>query len=127
MPVDSGFVRLCGCSDFARESERNSRGNRGDLGGRILATSTKRQRLLDAYRFPGFWPVEDMRGVSGDPHARIVILVRRSKKRSAAGVDESIPDGTTASFAGLVIFRRAGCAYTWSSKCGALRAGSAAR
>ena len=49
-------------------------------GGRVLVTSTKRQRLLDAYRFPGFRPIEEVRGVFGDPHARIVTLVRRSKK-----------------------------------------------
>jgi hypothetical protein len=41
----------------------------------------ERRRLLDAYRFSGFRPVDEVRGVFGDPHARIVALVRRSKKQ----------------------------------------------
>ena len=99
----------------------------GDVGGRILVTSTKRQRLLDAYRFPGFRPMDEVRGVFGDPHARIVTLVRRSKKRPAARAEESIPGGTIASFVGLGIFRPAACVYSWSSRCGASCAASAAR
>src|SRR5215207_3039798 len=97
------------------------------VGGRILITSTKRRRLLDAYRFPGFRPMDEVRGVFGDPHARIVTLVRRSKKRPAARADEDIPDGTIARFAGLEIFRPAACAYSWSSRCGASAAARAAR
>lgn len=45
-----------------------------------MANSTKRKRLLDAYRFAGFRPVETVCGVFGDPLARVVRLVRRSKK-----------------------------------------------
>src|SRR5271169_6578810 len=99
----------------------------GDVGGRILVTSTKRRRLLDAYQFPGFRPMEEVRGVFGDPHARIVTLVRRSKKRLAARAEESIPGGTIASFGELGTFRPAGCGYSWSSRCGASNAASAAR
>jgi len=54
--------------------------------------------------------LEEVRGVFGDPHARIVTLVRRSKKRRAGHADESIPDGMIASFAALAIFRPAACA-----------------
>jgi len=82
-------------------------------------TSAKRRRLRDAYRFPGFRPVERVRGVFGDPHARIVTLIRRSKKRRAAHADEFIPGGTIASFAARAIFRPAACASSWSSRCGA--------
>ena len=67
------FAVVCGCRnwhDFA------------------MATSRKRKRLLDAYRFPGFRPLEEVRGVFGDPKARVIILVRRSKKRSARNVVE---------------------------------------
>jgi hypothetical protein len=92
-----------------------------------LVTATKQQRLRDAYRSAGFRPIEQVRGVFGDPHARIVTLVRRSKKPAAAGVGESIPDGTIASFAAFGIFRPAACAYFWSSRCGASGAGIAAR
>ena len=45
-----------------------------------MATSHKRKRLHDAYRFPGFRPLEKTRGVFGDPKARVVMLVRCSKK-----------------------------------------------
>jgi hypothetical protein len=92
-----------------------------------LVTAAKRRRLRDAYRFAGFRPIEQVRGVFGDPHARIVTLVRRSKKPAAAHVGESIPDGTIASFAAFGIFRPAACAYFWNSRCGASGAGIAAR
>ena len=48
----------------------------------------KRRRLQDAYRFAGARPLATVRGVFGDPKARIVVLVRRGKKRRAARVDE---------------------------------------
>src|SRR5271169_684399 len=99
----------------------------GGVGRRVLVTSTKRRRLLDAYRFPGFRPVEEVRGAFGDPHARIVTLVRRSKKRPAGRADENIPGGTIASFAGLETFRPAACASSWSSRCGGSHAARAAR
>ena len=61
-----------------------------------MANSAKRQRRLwDAYAFPGFRPQATVRGVFGDPKARIVTLVRRSKKRCAAAADERIGAGTT--------------------------------
>jgi len=99
----------------------------GGVGGRVLVTSTKRRRLLDAYRFAGFRPIEDVRGVFGDPHARVVTLVRRSKKRRAGRADENIAGVTIARFAALEIFRLAACAYSWSSRYGASGAASAAR
>jgi hypothetical protein len=61
-----------------------------------MATSTKRKRLLDAYRFPGFRPVAELRGVFGDPYARVISLVRRSKKLPVVSVVGSIRAGTTA-------------------------------
>ncbi|MEW9572712.1 hypothetical protein ABQJ54_13210 [Rhodanobacter sp. Si-c] len=43
-----------------------------------MATSMKHpRRLLDAYRFPGFRPLVGVKGVFGDPKARVVMLVRR--------------------------------------------------
>ena len=68
--------------------------------GRILVSSTKQRRLLDAYRFPGFRPMDEVRGVFGDPNARIITLVRRSRNRPAGR-------GTIASFVWLGIFRPA--------------------
>jgi hypothetical protein len=45
-----------------------------------MATSRKRKRLSDAYRFDGFRPLEELDGVFGDPFARVITLVRPSKK-----------------------------------------------
>jgi hypothetical protein len=42
----------------------------------------KHKRLLDAYRFEGFVPLSQVRGVFGDPLARIIPLQRRGKKQS---------------------------------------------
>ena len=61
-----------------------------------MATSTKRKRLLDAYRVAGFRAQEPLRGVFGDPYARVITLARRSKKRLAEFVDERTAAGTTA-------------------------------
>ena len=63
-----------------------------------MATSLKRKRLFDAYRFTFFRPLENIRGIFGDSKARIITLVRRSKKLSATPVVERILFGTTRSF-----------------------------
>ena len=41
----------------------------------------KRGRLLDEYRFPGYRPRADIKGVFGDPRARVIRLERVQKKR----------------------------------------------
>jgi hypothetical protein len=71
--------------------------------------------------------MDEVRGVFGDPNARILTLVRRSKKRPAARAEENIPGGTIASFVRLGTFRPAASGYSWSSKCRASGADSAAR
>jgi hypothetical protein len=40
----------------------------------------KRRSLSDLYQFPGCKPKRTVRGVFGDPHARVIKLVRRGKK-----------------------------------------------
>jgi hypothetical protein len=75
-----------------------------------MVTSRKR-RLLDAYRFPGYRPVDDLRGVFGDPYARVVRLVRRSKKRHAARADDSDPAGTIEGSGAFEILGPAICSY----------------
>jgi hypothetical protein len=60
-----------------------------------MANSSKRQRRLwDAYAVPGFRPQTVVRAVFGDPKARVVTLVRRSKKLSAAAVVACTRAGT---------------------------------
>jgi hypothetical protein len=41
----------------------------------------KRRRLLDEYRFPGYRPRAGIRGVFGNPSARVIDLERVQKKR----------------------------------------------
>jgi len=61
-----------------------------------MANSAKRlRRLWDAYAFPGFRPQPTLRGVFVDPKARVITLVRRSKKHVAAAVVARIAAGTT--------------------------------
>lgn len=40
----------------------------------------KIKKLLDEYRFPGFYPKAIVKGKFGDHKARIISLVRRQKK-----------------------------------------------
>ena len=51
--------------------------------------------LRDAYRVPGFTPSRTIRGLTGDPHARVIPLTRRPRKPSAARVAEPRAPGTT--------------------------------
>jgi len=85
-----------------------------------------KKRLEDAYRFAGFRPSRWVRGVFGDPKARIMVLEREEKKQLAglagecrgrftitrSGAYEISPAGTLASiwrwrsgvwFAGVVV------------------------
>jgi hypothetical protein len=49
--------------------------------GAMAKTRKRARRLTDAYAFPGFRPETVVRGVFGDPKARIVALACRSKNR----------------------------------------------
>ena len=46
--------------------------------GWMARTAKRRRRLWDAYCFPGFWPEPTVRGIFGDPQARVISLKRRS-------------------------------------------------
>ena len=69
-----------------------------------MTTSSKRKRLLDAYRFIGFRPLEHLEGLFGDPKARLITLVRRSKKQRVASVVEFTGVGTTAAIGKYATF-----------------------
>ena len=93
-----------------------------------MARSTKRKRRLwDAYAFPGFRPLPTVRGVLGDPKARVITLRRRSKKRVVGRVVEYTGVGTTDASDGSGTLLAATCASTWKWKCDACIAGAAAR
>ena len=93
-----------------------------------MATSTKRtRRLWDAYAFPGFRPQPTVRGVFGDPKARVITLERRSKKHSAAAVVERTWAGTTGGRVRFAICPAAIRASISNSRFGAFSAEVAAR
>jgi len=81
-----------------------------------MAVSTNRRRLLDAYRFPFFRPLEKIRGIFGDSKARVITLVRCSKKQSATPAAELTPAGTTRGFDEFAISLVATHASIWRSR-----------
>lgn len=81
-----------------------------------MAISPKHKRLLDAYRFAGFRPLELVRGIFGDSSARVITLVRRSKKRSARSVAGRTRAGTTARHGAPAICPAATRGSIWSSR-----------
>ncbi len=51
--------------------------------------------LYDAYRFPGFIPRIMLKGLFGDPYARIIRLQRRGKKQFVEPVEKFLAHSTT--------------------------------
>jgi len=92
-----------------------------------MATILKRKRLLDAYRFAGFRPLEEVRGVFGDPKVRVVTLVRRSKKQFARNVVGRTWVGTTDPRGACAIFPAATHGSIWNSRFGGFSADVATR
>lgn len=74
-------------------------------------------RLPDTYRFPGFQPVALVRGIFGDPLARIVTLRRRRKKLSAAFAANPNLASMIESLGASATSRAAtrGCSWKWKS------------
>jgi hypothetical protein len=85
----------------------------------------KRKRLKDAYRFGGFRPEEFVQGIFGDPKARIVVLVRRSKKLFAGCAERFAPAGTITGGGWFAICPAGLCGFFWSSRCGGFSAAAA--
>ena len=82
----------------------------------VMAKSIQRKRRLqDTYTFPGFRPKATVKGVFGDPKARVVSLERRSKKRAAAVAVVCIGFGTTAKHAAFATCPLAARGCIWSS------------
>jgi hypothetical protein len=76
----------------------------------------KSMRLPDTYRFPGFWPRAIVRGIFGDPLARIVTLRRRRKKRSVAFAGSPNEASMIESFVASVTFPAATRGCSWKSR-----------
>jgi hypothetical protein len=92
-----------------------------------MPTFNRKHRLWEAYAFPGFRPEPTVRGAFGAPKARVITLVRRSKKRPAAAVGGGIRAGTTAPDGGCGIFPAPPPAGTSTWRSGASSAGAAGR
>ena len=93
-----------------------------------MANSSKRQRRLwDTYTFPGFRPRPTVRGVFGEPRARIITLARRTKKRSADAAGGFIGVGTTGVYGWFAICRAATRGFSWRSRSGGCNAAVVAR
>jgi hypothetical protein len=60
-----------------------------------MSKARKPRRLADTYTFPGFHPLAYVQRIFGDPQARLITLVRRRKKHSAARVEQLTGPGTT--------------------------------
>jgi hypothetical protein len=83
----------------------------------------KQRRLEDAYRFPGFEPERTVRGLFGDPMARILRLQRRQKKRLVEFAGSGRGPSTIASSGESATFPVATPACTWRPKSAASTAG----
>src|SRR3979411_3548176 len=84
-----------------------------------MARAAKRsRRLWDTYSFPGFRPEQTVRGVFGDPKARVITLKRRSKKRLVVVAVTFRWGGTTARSAACAIFPAATRGYFWKGRGG---------
>jgi hypothetical protein len=90
-----------------------------------MPKARKVRRLADAYKFPGFRTLQTVHGIFGDPHARLIRLVRRGKKRSAVPAERFTSAGTTAGNVEREICRVGVTAFTWSWKCDGSIAGTA--
>jgi hypothetical protein len=76
----------------------------------------KIKRLQDVYRFPGFVPLAQVRGVFGDPYAVVITLRRRRKKRAVVFADVPIAPSTISVPGGCAICPVATSGFTWSSR-----------
>src|SRR3974377_2625608 len=83
-----------------------------------MARASKRRRLWDTYSLPGLRPEPTVRGIFGDPKARLITLKRRSKKRRAGAAVACRWVGTTAKSAGSAICRAGIRGYFWNWRCG---------
>jgi len=78
----------------------------------------KNRKLLDEYRFPGFRPMAKIKGVFGDPKARVITLRRTQKKRYAAVAERHIEAITTRRRDAYEICLAGMPEYIWKWKCG---------
>ena len=64
------------------------------------------KHLTDGYRFHGFTPKHAVTGIFGDPKARVITLVRRTKKASAELAEQPPIPSMTARVGAYAISRQ---------------------
>lgn len=84
-----------------------------------------KKTLMDAYRFPGFRPIQIVKGRFGDSKAFVITLKRRSKKRFAGDAGESGKASTISALNSSGIFPVVDAAYISKSKFAVWIAGGA--
>ena len=84
----------------------------------------KKRRLLDEYRFTGFGPRAEIKGIFGDSKARVIRLKRIQKKRYAGVVERFIGVITTRRCVGYGIYPVEMHGFTWKWRCGEYYVGS---
>ena len=87
----------------------------------------KRRVLSDLYQFPGCKPKMTVHGVFGDPHARVIKLVRQGKKPFAGYVARSIEPIVLEKSGWSAIFPAGAPEFTSNWKFGAFCVGGAAQ
>ena len=84
----------------------------------------KKRRLLDEYRFPGFGPRAEIKGIFGDVKARVIRLKRTQKKQPVGVVERFIGVITTRRYVGYGIYPVEMHGFTWKWRCGEYYVGS---
>lgn len=84
----------------------------------------KKRRLLDEYRFCGFSPRAEIKGIFGDPKARVIRLKRKQKKQFVGVVGEFIGVITTRRCVGYEIYLVGMHGFIWKWRCGEYYVGS---
>ncbi len=87
----------------------------------------KKRGLLDEYQFPGFRPSPEIRGIFGDPKARIIRLERTEKKRDVVVVANHIEATTTRKCGRYGICPAETLIFTWKWQSGGYSASGAAK
>jgi hypothetical protein len=84
----------------------------------------KQRRLLDEDRFPGYRPRAEIRGVFGDPRARVLQLERTRKKRYVGIAERFIGVITTRRCVGYGTCPAGMLGFIWRWRCGGFNAES---
>ena len=87
----------------------------------------KKRKLLDEYRFPGFRPRAEIKGIFGDPKACVIQLKRTQKKQYAGVVGRFIGVITTRRFAEYGIYPVGMHGYIWKWRFDGYYVGSAGK